>query len=64
MAIEWYLVSGSKLANLALKNSLSKIVRTFHIYPANPMDELILIPEMTMSVKDGIKVSLKQRVNI
>ncbi|XP_072402596.1 cytochrome P450 4V2-like [Diabrotica undecimpunctata] len=52
---------GQRFAMLAMKSTLSKVIRNFELFPSTPKHELQLVPDTILKSKNGICISIKQR---
>ncbi|CAG9827259.1 unnamed protein product [Diabrotica balteata] len=53
---------GQKFAMLEMKSIISKVIRNFEIYPSTTQKELQLSPEIILVSKNGVCISLKNRL--
>ncbi|CAH1159371.1 unnamed protein product [Phaedon cochleariae] len=52
---------GQKFAILQMKSCISKIVRNFHLIAPESEDELVLVPDVTLKPKNGLKITVRRR---
>ncbi|KAI2474198.1 cytochrome P450 4C1-like isoform X2 [Diabrotica virgifera virgifera] len=52
---------GQKFAMLAMKSTLSKVIRNFELLPSTPNPDLQLVPDTILKSKNGVCISLKLR---
>ncbi|XP_074039394.1 cytochrome P450 4d2 isoform X2 [Leptinotarsa decemlineata] len=52
---------GRKFSMIEMKSTISKLIRNFHLLPPGPTFQLELVPEMTLTSRNGIKISLEKR---
>ncbi|XP_072402618.1 cytochrome P450 4d2-like isoform X1 [Diabrotica undecimpunctata] len=53
---------GQKFAMLEMKSTISKVIRNFELYPSTTQEKLQLSPETILVSKNGVCISLKNRL--
>ncbi|KAG5874062.1 hypothetical protein JTB14_002040 [Gonioctena quinquepunctata] len=52
---------GKKFAMLEMKSIVSKILRTYELLPSSPAHPLVLLPDLVLVSKGGIRISIERR---
>lgn len=59
---EIFYVAGQKFAVLEMKSVVSRILRTYKILPVSPPHKLMLVAEIVLKSKNGIRVQIEKRI--